>query len=169
MILCKYSRHLEVSTPQQLPSRATKSFACVYIVCPGQHTRAHTKICTNTRYCTCPPLPPHLRTQPHTVHKCSSHAAHAQNAHIHAVMRRGLLGRKPGFREDCLLSVTLVGVLRPTLCNVSATREIARASSWQHPPAKNKATSKSPVGDISVVTLIRTDTTLDHSQKAEKV
>ena len=29
--------------------------------------------------------------------------------------------------------------------------------------------SKSPVGDISVVTLIRTDTTLDHSQKAEKV
>ena len=27
-------------------------------------------------------------------------------------------------------------------------------------------TSKSPVGDISVVTLIRTDTTLDHSQKA---
>ena len=30
-------------------------------------------------------------------------------------------------------------------------------------------TSKSPVGDISVVTLIRADTTLDHSQKAEKV
>ena len=30
-------------------------------------------------------------------------------------------------------------------------------------------TSKSPVGDISVVTLIRTDTTLDHSQKAKKV
>ena len=30
-------------------------------------------------------------------------------------------------------------------------------------------TSKSPVGDISVVTLIRTDTTLDHSQEAEKV
>ena len=29
--------------------------------------------------------------------------------------------------------------------------------------------SVSPVGDISVVTLIRTDTTLDHSQKAEKV
>ena len=30
-------------------------------------------------------------------------------------------------------------------------------------------TSKSPGGDISVVTLIRTDATLDHSQKAEKV
>ena len=35
-------------------------------------------------------------------------------------------------------------------------------------PAKIDVTSKSPVGDISVVTLIRTDTTLDHSQKAEK-
>ena len=36
-------------------------------------------------------------------------------------------------------------------------------------PRKINVTSKSPVGDISVVTLIRTDTTLDHSQKAEKV
>ena len=36
-------------------------------------------------------------------------------------------------------------------------------------PAKIDVTSKSPVGDILVVTLIRTDTTLDHSQKAEKV
>ena len=36
-------------------------------------------------------------------------------------------------------------------------------------PEKIHVTSKSPVGDISVVTLIRTDTTLDHSQKAEKV
>jgi hypothetical protein len=37
------------------------------------------------------------------------------------------------------------------------------------PQSKIHVTSKSPVGDISVVTLIRTDTTLDHSQKAEKV
>ena len=37
------------------------------------------------------------------------------------------------------------------------------------PQTKIRVTSKSPVGDISVVTLIRTDTTLDHSQKAEKV
>ena len=37
------------------------------------------------------------------------------------------------------------------------------------PHRKINVTSKSPVGDISVVTLIRTDTTLDHSQKAEKV
>ena len=36
-------------------------------------------------------------------------------------------------------------------------------------PAKIDVTSKSPVGEISVATLIRTDTTLDHSQKAEKV
>ena len=36
-------------------------------------------------------------------------------------------------------------------------------------PTKIDGTIKSPVGDISVVTLIRTDTTLDHSQKAEKV
>ena len=37
------------------------------------------------------------------------------------------------------------------------------------PQWKIHVTSKSPVGDISVVTLVRTDTTLDHSQKAEKV
>ena len=37
------------------------------------------------------------------------------------------------------------------------------------PQRKIIVASKSPVGDISVVTLIRTDTTLDHSQKAEKV
>ena len=34
---------------------------------------------------------------------------------------------------------------------------------------KHNATSKSPVGDISVVTLMRTDTTLNRSQEAEKV
>ena len=37
------------------------------------------------------------------------------------------------------------------------------------PQTKINVTSKTPVGVISVVTLIRTDTTLDHSQKAEKV
>ena len=36
-------------------------------------------------------------------------------------------------------------------------------------PRKIDVTSKAPVGAISIVTLIRTDTTLDHSQKAEKV
>ena len=44
-------------------------------------------------------------------------------------------------------------------------------SKLKRAPTQGKifVTSKSPVGDISVVTLIRTDTTLDHSQKAEKV
>ena len=44
-------------------------------------------------------------------------------------------------------------------------------SKLERAPSRRKinVTSKSPVGDISVVTLIRTDTTLDHSQKAEKV
>ena len=36
-------------------------------------------------------------------------------------------------------------------------------------PAKIDVTSKSPVGNISAVALIRTDTTLDHSEKAKKV
>ena len=36
-------------------------------------------------------------------------------------------------------------------------------------PRKINATSMSPVGDISVATLLRTYTTLDHCQKAEKV
>ena len=36
-------------------------------------------------------------------------------------------------------------------------------------PAKIDVTSKSPVGDMLVVTLIRMDTKLDHSQKAEKL
>ena len=39
----------------------------------------------------------------------------------------------------------------------------------QAPNNNTTAREKCPVGDISVVTLIRTDTTLDHSQKAEKV
>ena len=34
---------------------------------------------------------------------------------------------------------------------------------------KNISDMPSPLGDISAATLIRTDTTLDHSQKAEKV
>ena len=39
----------------------------------------------------------------------------------------------------------------------------------QPPHVEKHVASKSPVGDISAVTLVRTDTTLDHSQKAEKV
>ena len=51
-------------------------------------------------------------------------------------------------------------------CN---TREVLSKLKDTSPQRKIDVTSKSPVGDISVVTLIRTDTTLDHSQKAEKV
>ena len=36
-------------------------------------------------------------------------------------------------------------------------------------PEEIGVTSKSPAGDISVVALIRTDTTLGHSQHAENV
>ena len=49
-------------------------------------------------------------------------------------------------------------------------REWLRASPRTHSPRRKiEVTRKSPFGDISVVTLIRTDTILDHSQKAEKV
>ena len=54
----------------------------------------------------------------------------------------------------------------PCQCN---TRESPSKLKRASPQEKINVTSKSPVGDISVVTLIRTDTTLDHSQKAEKV
>ena len=54
----------------------------------------------------------------------------------------------------------------PCQCN---TRECLSKLKAASPQRKIDVTSKSPVGDISVVTLIRTDTTLDHSQKAEKV
>jgi hypothetical protein len=54
----------------------------------------------------------------------------------------------------------------PCQCN---TRGALSKLKSTPPRSKINVTSKSPVGDISVVTLIRTDTTLDHSQKAEKV
>ena len=54
----------------------------------------------------------------------------------------------------------------PCQCN---TRRLLSKLEKTPPRRKIGVTSKSPFGDISVVTLIRTDTTLDHSQKAEKV
>ena len=57
------------------------------------------------------------------------------------------------------------GVVR-CQCNMRASLSKLKKMA---PRRKIVVTSKSPVGDISVVTLIRTDTTLDHSQKAEKV
>ena len=66
--------------------------------------------------------------------------------------------------------VTPEGVLRPAKCNARATH-VGTSSKLEVAPPQTKihVTSKFPVGNISVVTLIRTDTTLDHSQKAEKV
>ena len=62
------------------------------------------------------------------------------------------------------------GVLLAARCHAEATREGLPSKLGSTPPRRKIiVTSKSPVGDISVVTLIRTDTTLDHSQKAEKV
>ena len=53
-------------------------------------------------------------------------------------------------------------------CQCNTQEPLSKLKRTSH-PRKIHVTSKSPVGDISVVTLIRTDTTLDHSQKAEKV
>ncbi len=62
--------------------------------------------------------------------------------------------------------ITPRGVLRPAVCDASATHEGLGASSRGHlPREKNNVTGKSPVGGISVVTLIRTDATLDYGQK----
>ena len=66
--------------------------------------------------------------------------------------------------------VTPKGCAAPgqVLCQCN-TRGLPSKLKRAPPQAKINVTNKSPVGDISVVTLIRTDTTLDHSQKAEKV
>ena len=73
-------------------------------------------------------------------------------------------------KQASVTSLPLRGALRqggvPCPGNARWAPEQAQADI---PTAKIDVTSKPPVGDISVVTLIRTDTTLDHSQKAEKV
>jgi hypothetical protein len=83
-------------------------------------------------------------------------------------------------RHDCVTAPTLL-YLSPDLLlpqrvccrqECAGLAQHAKASEQAQEdtsPRKINVTSKSPVGDISVVTLIRTDTTLDHSQKAEKV
>ena len=66
--------------------------------------------------------------------------------------------------------ITPKGVPHLALCNARATRGVPSSKlKEQLPQRKIGVTSNLPVGRISVVTLIRTDTTLDHSQKAEKV
>ena len=66
--------------------------------------------------------------------------------------------------------ITPKGVPHLAMCNARATHEVPSSKLKEQPPhRKIGVTSNLPVGRISVVTLIRTDTTLDHSQKAEKV
>ena len=54
-------------------------------------------------------------------------------------------------------------------CKICATRSRKRASPQVRSPIKNFMNRCARLASISVVILIRTDTTLDHSQKAEKV
>ena len=77
---------------------------------------------------------------------------------------------KQGAPQEDPYFVTQKGVPHLALCSARATRERSD-SKLPRPTPQRKigVTSKTPVGVISVVTLIRTDTTLDHSQKAEKV
>ena len=73
-------------------------------------------------------------------------------------------------KEKDLSVIALKGVPHPAWCNARATHEVPSSKLKEQPPhRKIGVTSNLPVGRISVVTLIRTDTTLDHSQKAEKV
>ena len=97
--------------------------------------------------------------------------------HRNAEQRRAAGGTATGKNFNqlpafvCLLRVvTPKGVPHLALCSARATRE-GPWSKLKEPLPRRKigVTSKTPVGVISVVTLIRTDTTLDHSQKAEKV
>ena len=74
------------------------------------------------------------------------------------------------FRCDIVVDVTQrVGHTRRE-CNAEATSETGQQQADGHrSPRKIDVTGKLTVVSVSVVTLIRTDTTLDHSQKAEKV
>ena len=80
--------------------------------------------------------------------------------------RRGKCVRQKSKRLRCYPEGCAAPGFVPCQCN---TRGLLSKLKEAPPQRKIDVTSKSPVGDISVVTLIRTDTTLDHSQKAEKV
>ena len=67
-----------------------------------------------------------------------------------------------------IVTVTPRGELPPERCNSGTTHKTLEQAQEDTCPAKINVTIKSPVGEVSIVTLIRTDTTVDHSQKAEK-
>jgi hypothetical protein len=93
---------------------------------------------------------------------------------VHNTQTRGV--RRDGDTQQVLTQMKYEFVCYPEGCAAPGsvpcqcnTRRILSKLENTLPQRKINVTSKSPVEDISVVTLIRTDTTLDHSQKAEKV
>jgi len=115
--------------------------------------RLHTRNCSPA----CKRGPPHAQKHKPT------------HERVRARRRRTQASGQAAHHEMLRQLVTLAGVLLLAECQASATHEVLQASPVSTIPKKNHVTNKSPVGDISAVTLIRTDTTLDHSQKAEKV
>ena len=83
-----------------------------------------------------------------------------------AATRKLSSSRVEGVRRPVTLKGCAAPSFVPCQCNTGECLSKLETTSSRR---KIYVTSRSPVGDISVVTLIRTDTTLDHSQKAEKV
>ena len=79
--------------------------------------------------------------------------------------------RLASLRAGLLLSVTQEGLPRSAIVPCQRRQASRDRSKLRTPTPQRKIDVKSelPVGSVSVFTLIRTDTTLDHSQKAEKV
>merc|ERR1712115_101100 len=111
-------------------------------------------------------------------HNCIHTACFASWRYGAGAPQRGFWQRAPHIHTAlpdvliliCSIRCYPIWVGCPQLCamlvqHVRALEQARQVTS----PGKINVTCKSPVGDISVVTLIRTDTTLDHSQKAEKV
>ena len=97
---------------------------------------------------------------------CRLQANNPSNSSIHQKCQEGRLHLLLAYESNCYPKGCAAPGQVQCQCNTRGSlSKLKRAP----PQAKINVTSKSPVGDISVVTLIRTDTTLDHSQKAEKV
>ena len=76
------------------------------------------------------------------------------------------------FKNKHLNFLYLIRTGKPHLVHVLYLGDFGKVShKWDLtlPPEKNFCEKVSPIGEIPVFTLIRTDTTLDLSQKAEKV
>ena len=119
---------------------------------PTHHTHTHTHTHTNT----------HTHTHTHTHSHMHLHTHPHSRCAILSQRDRHCWPRACCYPEGCVAATGKVRGQRNA-------RESLSKLKGTSPQRKMNVTSKSPVGDISVVTLIRTDTTLDHSQKAEKV